>query len=113
MIAAPDKADTALTFREKQYERRNSLLTRPHLQRPSNSDPIPDIIETLGLPKALLGYQSRTVGFLESIACRVLFIEKSRRIGETWALASYAVLRAARSKKARGKDALYILIHRR
>lgn len=69
---------------------------------------LPEIIEQFGLPKALLGYQARTVKLLESAACRILFIEKSRRIGETWALAAYAVLRAARTKKAGGKDALYI-----
>ena len=72
------------------------------------TDVIPEIIEKFGLPKALLGYQSRTIALLETSACRVLFIEKSRRIGETWALAAYAVLRAARAKKAGGKDALYI-----
>jgi phage FluMu gp28-like protein len=72
------------------------------------TEALPEIIDRLGLPKALLGYQGRTVSLLESTACRVLFIEKSRRIGETWALAAYAVLRAARAKKAGGKDALYI-----
>lgn len=72
------------------------------------TEAIPEIIEKFGLPKALLGYQSRTIALLETAACRVLFIEKSRRIGETWALAAYAALRAARTKKAGGKDALYI-----
>jgi phage FluMu gp28-like protein len=66
------------------------------------------VIESVGLPKVLLGYQSRTVELLESTAVRVLFIEKSRRIGETWALASYAVLRAGRAKDAGGMDAMYI-----
>lgn len=66
------------------------------------------VIESVGLPKVLLGYQGRTVSLLESTAVRVLFIEKSRRIGETWALASYAVLRAGRAKDAGGMDAMYI-----
>ncbi|TIY07696.1 MAG: hypothetical protein E5V16_20425, partial [Mesorhizobium sp.] len=66
------------------------------------------VIESVGLPSVLLGYQSRTVSLLESTAVRVLFIEKSRRIGETWALASYAVLRAGRAKDAGGMDAMYI-----
>ncbi|MES0164851.1 terminase family protein [Mesorhizobium sp. M0027] len=66
------------------------------------------VIDSVGLPKVLLGYQSRTVSLLESTAVRVLFIEKSRRIGETWALASYAVLRAGRAKDAGGMDAMYI-----
>ncbi|MER8946108.1 terminase family protein [Mesorhizobium sp. M0959] len=66
------------------------------------------VIDSVGLPSVLLGYQSRTVSLLESTAVRVLFIEKSRRIGETWALASYAVLRAGRAKDAGGMDAMYI-----
>ncbi|MEI9410722.1 terminase large subunit domain-containing protein [Mesorhizobium salmacidum] len=67
-----------------------------------------DVIDSVGLPNVLLGYQSRTVSLLETTAVRVLFIEKSRRIGETWALASYAVLRAGRAKDAGGMDAMYI-----
>ncbi|MER8786303.1 terminase family protein [Mesorhizobium sp. M0983] len=66
------------------------------------------VIQSVGLPSVLVGYQSRTVSLLESTAVRVLFIEKSRRIGETWALASYAVLRAGRAKDAGGMDAMYI-----
>ncbi|MER8964481.1 terminase family protein [Mesorhizobium sp. M0808] len=66
------------------------------------------VIDSVGLPSVLLGYQGRTVSLLESTAVRVLFIEKSRRIGETWALASYAVLRAGRAKDAGGMDAMYI-----
>lgn len=58
--------------------------------------------------KALLGYQQRVLSLLESAACDVLFVEKSRRIGLTWACAAYAVLRAARSKEAGGMDFMYI-----
>lgn len=71
-------------------------------------DNIDTIIAQVGLPKALLQYQSAAVGLLESTACRVLFIEKSRRIGLTWGFASYAVLRAARSREAGGMDVMYI-----
>lgn len=71
-------------------------------------DNIDSIIAQVGLPKALLEYQSKAVGLLESTACRVLFIEKSRRIGLTWGFASYAVLRAARSRDAGGMDVMYI-----
>lgn len=71
-------------------------------------DNIETIIAQVGLPKALLQYQSTAVGLLESTACRVLFIEKSRRIGLTWGFASYAVLRAARSREAGGMDVMYI-----
>lgn len=67
------------------------------------------VLERLERRKALLGYQQRTVSLLESVsACPVLFVEKSRRIGLTWACAAYAVLRAARSKEAGGMDFMYI-----
>lgn len=66
------------------------------------------IADQVGLPNVLLPYQSRAVGLLETTAIRVLFIEKSRRIGMTWGLAAYAVLRAAREKSAGGMDAMYI-----
>lgn len=65
------------------------------------------VIESVGLPKVLLGYQGDTVARLES-GVSLIAIEKSRRIGETWALASYAVLRAARTREAGGMDAMYI-----
>ncbi|WP_163266477.1 hypothetical protein [Chelativorans alearense] len=66
------------------------------------------VIASVGLPNVLLPYQGRAVGLLDSSACRVLFIEKSRRIGLTWGLASAAVLRAGRAREARGMDVLYI-----
>jgi len=66
------------------------------------------VIESVGLPSVLLPYQSKTVELLESSACKVLFVEKSRRIGLTWGLAAYAALRAGRAKEAGGMDAMYI-----
>lgn len=69
---------------------------------------VPDVIGQVGLPKVLLPYQARTVSLLESTGTNVLVIEKSRRIGLTWALAAYAVLRAGRERKAGGMDAMYI-----
>jgi phage FluMu gp28-like protein len=69
---------------------------------------MPELAEQLGLPKLFLGYQARTAQLMESGACPVLVIEKSRRIGETWGLAGVAVLRAGRSKEAGGMDAMYI-----
>jgi len=69
---------------------------------------IDDIADQVGLPNVLLGYQSKAVGLLDTTGIEVLFIEKSRRIGMTWGLASYAALKAARSKKAGGCDAMYI-----
>ena len=69
---------------------------------------MPELAEQVGLPEVLLPYQSKTVGLLDSTGLRVLFIEKSRRIGLTWGLASYAVLRAGRARSAKGMDVLYI-----
>jgi phage FluMu gp28-like protein len=68
---------------------------------------LPDVIDQVGLPAVLLPYQQRAVSLLDS-GCPVLFIEKSRRIGLTWGLASYAVLRAGRQKAAGGMDVMYI-----
>ncbi len=69
---------------------------------------MPDLVAKLGLPKALLDYQSHVVQLLETAGIEVLFIEKSRRIGLTWGFAAYAVLKAARQKKAGGMDVMYI-----
>lgn len=59
------------------------------------------------LPAVLLPYQARTIRELEN-GVSVLVIEKSRRIGLTWGLASYAVLKAGRAKSAGGMDFMYI-----
>lgn len=76
--------------------------------RRASTDTVPAIVLELGLPKALLGYQGTTLSLLEEASTQVLVIEKSRRIGLTWGLASYAVLRAGRQKVAGGMDAMYI-----
>lgn len=77
--------------------------------RRAATEALPDVIEQVGLPKVLLPYQARTVSMLDDTAlCRVLFVEKSRRIGLTWGLAAYAVLRAGRAKSAGGMDVMYI-----
>lgn len=68
---------------------------------------IPAEVQAAGLPAVLLPYQARTVSLLDS-GCPVLFVEKSRRIGLTWGLAAYAVLRAGRQKSAGGMDVMYI-----
>lgn len=65
------------------------------------------VVNSVGLPNVLLGYQARTVAELES-GTAVLIIEKSRRVGLTWGLAAYAVLRAGRAREAGGMDAMYI-----
>ncbi len=60
----------------------------------------------LELPAVLLTYQQRVSKLLQSAS--VLIIEKSRRIGLTWGLASEAVLVAGANKMAGGMDVFYI-----
>ncbi|RUS64882.1 hypothetical protein EGN72_02505 [Pseudorhodobacter sp. E13] len=72
-------------------------------------DAIPQMVQDEGLPAVLLPYQARVVNLLDGTAMeRVLFVEKSRRIGLTWGLAAYAALRAGRQKAAGGMDVMYI-----
>ncbi|WCA60272.1 hypothetical protein G6M16_007080 [Agrobacterium tumefaciens] len=67
------------------------------------------VLETIEKHRALLPYQQRTVGLLRSVSlCPVLLVEKSRRIGLTWACAAYAVIRASMSRQAGGMDFMYI-----
>lgn len=67
------------------------------------------ILEGIEQRKALLSYQQETISLLSNVSlCPVLFVEKSRRIGLTWACASYAVIRAAMSREAGGMDFMYI-----
>lgn len=77
-------------------------------QRRAAIDAMPEVIEAVGLPAVLLPYQQRAVSLLDSPSTQALFVEKSRRIGLTWGLAAYAVLRAGRQKAARGMDVMYI-----
>ena len=65
------------------------------------------VIESVGQPNVLLPYQSKAIEPLEN-GTALLVIEKSRRIGLTWGLASYAVLRAGRTRAAGGMDVMYI-----
>ncbi|WEK38670.1 MAG: terminase family protein [Candidatus Brevundimonas colombiensis] len=61
------------------------------------------------LPKGdlLLGYQASTLELLMT-GVSLVAIEKSRRIGLTWALAAYAVLKAAAQGSAGGMNAWYM-----
>jgi phage FluMu gp28-like protein len=68
---------------------------------------IPAEVKASGLPTVLLPYQAKAVSLLDG-GCQALFVEKSRRIGMTWGLAAYAVLRAGRQKAAGGMDVMYI-----
>lgn len=56
-------------------------------------------------PPVLLPYQQE---LLASSAAEVVLVEKSRRIGMSWAAASEAVTVSARSRAAHGMDTLYI-----
>ncbi len=76
--------------------------------RRTATEVLPGVVDKLGLPKALIKYQAQVLELLESTACRVLFVEKSRRIGLTFGFASYAALRAGRAKSAGGMDVMYI-----
>lgn len=60
----------------------------------------------IALPDLLLPYQQKLVSL--SATSRVVFCEKSRRIGMTWGIASDAVLTSAANKSARGMDTFYI-----
>jgi phage FluMu gp28-like protein len=75
--------------------------------RRESADNLDHVVASVGLPNVLLSYQSEPIAALES-GTSLLVIEKSRRIGMTWGLAAYAVLRAARIKSAGGMDAMYI-----
>lgn len=76
--------------------------------RRESTEALPELIDQLGLPAVLLPYQAKGVGLLDSAGTHVLVIEKSRRIGFTWGLASYAGLKASKAKSAGGMDVMYI-----
>lgn len=78
------------------------------LRQASESQIIETVKEVAGLPAVLLAYQGKAVHLLDTVNVNVLVIEKSRRVGLTWGLASYAVLRASRQRQARGMDVMYI-----
>lgn len=82
---------------------------------PSNPDGKPDwdklhgeeALKRLGRGDLLLGYQASTLDDLYT-GTALLVIEKSRRIGLTWGLAAYAVLKAAAQPSAGGMNAWYM-----
>ncbi len=65
------------------------------------------MLEKLPRGDLLLGYQQRTIDRLFS-GVSLLVIEKSRRIGLTWGLASYAALSAAAQAAAGGQSVWYM-----
>lgn len=66
-----------------------------------------DTVAALPRGDLLLPYQQRAVGRLFA-GVSLLVIEKSRRIGLTWGLAAYAVLRAGAPASAGGMNAWYM-----
>ncbi|MFD1914127.1 hypothetical protein [Halodurantibacterium flavum] len=77
--------------------------------RRESVDAMASVVGQVGLPNVLLPYQAQTVSLLDSVRdCSALFVEKSRRVGLTWGLAAYAVLRAGRERAAGGMDVMYI-----
>ena len=75
--------------------------------RRETMETLPDVIDKVGgLPNVLLPYQAKAHLMLET--ARVLFIEKSRRVGMTWGIGAYCALVAAKEKQAGGMDAMYI-----
>jgi phage FluMu gp28-like protein len=64
-------------------------------------------LSRLGRGDLLLGYQASTLEDLYT-GTALLVIEKSRRIGLTWGLAAYAVMKAAAQPSAGGMNAWYM-----
>ncbi len=67
---------------------------------------IAQIPNGVDIPSVLLPYQQKLIWEMETSA--VVFYEKSRRIGVTWAVAADAVLSASKAKQAKGMDVHYI-----
>lgn len=72
----------------------------------TNSFDLPDALKGESLPAVLLPYQSRL--YVTVCEHALTAVEKSRRIGVTWGLASLAVLTSAAVKSAGGQDTLYL-----
>jgi phage FluMu gp28-like protein len=73
---------------------------------PKLSGDMPEVLRGRDLEGVLLGYQQRSLLLCSSTPLAV--IEKSRRIGLTWALAALAVLGAAKQKSAGGMNVWYM-----
>ncbi|MBN8998223.1 MAG: hypothetical protein J0H54_02240, partial [Rhizobiales bacterium] len=67
---------------------------------------VPPELQDRPLAEILLGYQKRALR--ECLLNSVTFVEKSRRIGLTWAFAAEAVMTAAAERTAGGMDCWYI-----
>ena len=67
---------------------------------------MPEELRGRELPDVLLAYQQRAVSVI--MGEPVTVIEKSRRIGLTWAIAAASVLVSASARSAGGMDTLYL-----
>lgn len=79
------------------------MIELPQLPLANQSE---NALKKLPRGRLLLGYQQGAISLLDSTS--LLAIEKSRRIGLTWALAAKAVLTASKADGEGGMDALYI-----
>lgn len=82
-------------------------MSRSEAARQADADADAQLLERLPPGDLLLSYQQSTNARLAS-GTALLVIEKSRRIGLTWGLASYAVLVAAAGKSAGGMNVWYM-----
>lgn len=82
------------------------MLTEDQLFEKHKGDTLPVAMEGLPRGDLLLKYQSRALAECSHHA--LIVIEKSRRIGLTWGLASFAVLTAGAARGEGGDDFSYI-----
>lgn len=84
------------------------MKLRPTAEGPFNDESaeIPAALAEMPPSDILLGYQRKAISWLTTTA--LLVIEKSRRIGLTWGLASYAALLAGASRSAGGMKVWYM-----
>ena len=86
-------------------EKRADLIRRREIQ--GDRDASESVITRLPRGDLLLGYQGSVTAKLFA-GTALLVIEKSRRIGLTWGLASYAVLKASSAPDAAGQNVWYM-----
>lgn len=75
--------------------------------RQQNREAAEETFRALPRGDLLLGYQARTLDLLFA-GTALLVIEKSRRIGLTWGVAAFAVMKAAASVEAGGQNIWYM-----
>lgn len=75
---------------------------------PEAAQEFPEALHQVGdsIPDVLLGYQKKLIA--TTAVNQVTVVEKSRRIGVTWAIGADAVLASATSRAEGGMDTLYI-----